>query len=115
MPPTSASERLVAVETNATERPSAESAGSEDAPFPGLPFVARLTGTLPPVEKSKRKMPGPRVTPMSKVPAAKATRCPSAEIEGERLLSRSAGVSAKRPPLGSLTTMSCRAPGSPDS
>lgn len=94
--------RFVALEANATYRPSTLMAGCALAPLPWAPVLDTLIRVVAPVNRSFTKMSlAPLVSPETRLLALdwKATRRPSSEIEG------STEVPFGRPtPLGLLTS-----------
>src|SRR2546428_83045 len=83
-PPT----RLVATELNATKRPLAEIDGTKLAPFSCAPWESTLTRLVLPALRSRTNTSlAPFVSPPTRLVAIelKATKRPSAEIEGTTL------------------------------
>ena len=82
------STRLVAEDSNATNRPSAliEIEGSSLDPFPSIPAVETLTRVVTLVRRSRTNMSSnPFISPDTRLvaPDANATYRPSALIDGE--------------------------------
>src|SRR5687767_8561201 len=97
--------RLLAADSNTTNRPSALIPGRKLPLLPCAPSVATLTRSVWPVPRSRTKMSvTPFVSPFTRLEESdsKATRLPSAETAGGAV-GAGANPDASPPALGTLT------------